>query len=269
MKYLALCLFCKNEHRYLKEWLDYHFSIGVQHVFLYDNMSDKPLKETVKEYVKKGLVTVERFSDNKQGRHCRAFIKCVKDHGSKYQWIGFTDTDEFIVLKDGRTLPEFLKDYEKYAALGLYWYCFGSNGHTTKRKSQILAYTKRSGEKFHANKHIKTIAQPNFIEQRQCSDPHRFHYKPGYYAVDENFKKIPGAKGPRTSNKIQLNHYVLRSEEEFKKKIERGGGNSGERGRKKMHFFASYDKVCNKIKDTLLSDQWRAYLKKMKDEGTS
>ena len=268
MKTLALCLFCKNEHQYLKEWLDYHFSIGVEHVFLYDNMSDIPLKKTVIDYVNKGLVTVERIKDTRQGRHCRTFMKCVIDHGKKFQWIGFTDTDEFIVMKDGSTdLKEFLKPYEKYAAIGLYWYCFGSNGHKKPTKSQILAYTKRSGDKFHANQHIKTIAQPNYIVQRACSDPHRFYYPKGYFAVDENFKKIPGAKGPRTSKLIQLNHYVLRSETEFKKKIERGGGNSGEKGRKGMNFFNSYDNVCNKIEDDILADQWKEKINKK--NGTS
>lgn len=269
MKTLALCLFCKNENMYLKEWLDYHFSIGVEHIFLYDNMSDIQLKKTVQPYINDGLVTVERVKDDRPGRQCRVYVNCIKTHGRKFKWIGFIDTDEFIVIKEGGDLKEFLKPYEKHAALGIYWKCFGSNGHMTPRKSQILAYTKRSSDNFHANAHIKSIVQPSRVKQKVCSDPHRFYYLDAYYAVDENLKKIPGAKGPHTSNKIQLNHYVLRSEEEFKNKIARGGGNSGEKGRKGMNFFTSYNTVCNKVDDTILSDQWRKTLEEKKKDGNS
>ncbi|MBR0260666.1 MAG: glycosyltransferase family 2 protein [Selenomonadaceae bacterium] len=36
---LAIVAILKNEGRYLKEWLDYHLSAGVDHFYLYDNDS--------------------------------------------------------------------------------------------------------------------------------------------------------------------------------------------------------------------------------------
>lgn len=135
--YVALCLFCKDENEYLDEWITYHLSIGVEHIFIYDNMSKKPIKKSVDKFIKLGKVSVELVTDDKQGRHCRVFNKCINDNGDKYKWIGFIDTDEFIVLKNNKSLASFLKDYENFAALGVYWLCFGSNQKISKQKSQI------------------------------------------------------------------------------------------------------------------------------------
>jgi hypothetical protein len=256
--YIALCLFCKDENEYLEEWIDYHLSIGVNHIFIYDNMSHIPIAKTVEKYIKDGVVTVDTIADYKPGRHCRVFNQCINEHGHKYKWIGFIDTDEFIVVKSGNhNIVDFLKNYEDCAALGVYWLCFGSNGKIKKQNSQIKAYTKRSEKNFHANRHIKTIAQTKYIKNKVHTDPHSFVYKEGYYAVDENKNKIIGARGNHTTEKIQLNHYVLRSRDEFKNKIARGGGNSGEKGRKKMHFFTSYDNVCNNVTDNTINEIYK------------
>ena len=41
MKYsVSLCLIFKNEAPFLKEWLDYHLTVGVDHFYLYNNNSD-------------------------------------------------------------------------------------------------------------------------------------------------------------------------------------------------------------------------------------
>lgn len=54
-------------------------------------------------------------------------------------------------------------------------------------------------------------------------DPHHALYTPGKYAVDENFERIDG---PRTVNasyrRVALNHYPIKSLEEFKIKAIRG-----------------------------------------------
>jgi hypothetical protein len=37
--YLAICVIVKNQHRDIREWLEYHRWLGVQKVYLYDNNS--------------------------------------------------------------------------------------------------------------------------------------------------------------------------------------------------------------------------------------
>ena len=52
MKYqVSLCLIFKNEAPFLKEWLDYHLTIGVSHFYLYNNNSDDNYLDVIKPYI--------------------------------------------------------------------------------------------------------------------------------------------------------------------------------------------------------------------------
>lgn len=62
-------------------------------------------------------------------------------------------------------------------------------------------------------------------------NPHSFNYKGGFYCVNELFQNFTSEHGnafnsPATHLKIQINHYITRSREDFQEKIKRGGGNS-------------------------------------------
>lgn len=62
---------------------------------------------------------------NRYGMHRDAQPKTYSDYMNRFKgenrWIGFIDTDEQIDVKNDKTLPEFLKDYEGYAALYVVW----------------------------------------------------------------------------------------------------------------------------------------------------
>jgi tetratricopeptide (TPR) repeat protein len=52
--------------------------------------------------------------------------------------------------------------------------------------------------------------------------PHEFLYKKDAFAVGEHFDRVEGPYRPFSVDKIQLNHYLLRSRDQFKKKLARG-----------------------------------------------
>jgi hypothetical protein len=249
MKYLALCLFCKDENAYLPEWLNYHLALGVDHVLIYDNNSAVPVAQAVGDYVRSGRVTVLSWAETTQGRQCRAYARCLADFGRDYRWIGFTDTDEFIVPKITTHLPTFLSAYEGYGGLALFWLCFGSNRHVRRPPGGVIrSFTRRSRPEFHANDHVKTIVNPAQALLVAPGDPHSFRYRDGFGAVDEHGVSVPGARRrPHTSDLIQLNHYVLRSRDEFDDKRRRGGGNST--WSRSEAFFQDYDSQCNAVED--------------------
>jgi hypothetical protein len=249
MKYLALCLFCKDENAYLPEWLDYHLALGVDHVLIYDNNSAVPVTDAVRHYSEAGWVTVLPWGETTQGRQCRAYARCLAAYGRDYRWIGFTDTDEFIVPKAATHLPTFLSAYEGYGGLALFWLCFGSNRHVRRPPGGVIrSFTRRSRPEFHANDHVKTIVDPTRALPIPTGDPHSFRYRDGFGAVDEHGAIVTGARRrPHTSDLIQLNHYVLRSREEFDEKRRRGGGNST--WSRSDAFFNEYDSECNVVED--------------------
>ena len=128
MKILGMLIRCKDDLDCLKENIEYHTLIGVDHFFIYDHMSAIPLKKALEDY---DNVSVELCKTDSALRDC--YKKCWQENKNKFQWIAIVDTDEFIVMKDGNTnLKEFLKPYEKYGSLAIWWRCFNSSGHKNR-----------------------------------------------------------------------------------------------------------------------------------------
>ena len=243
---VAICCIVKNEDRYLPEWIDYHLKIGVSYFYIYDNDSNIPLIKTLSAYIERGVVKVELIPG--KGKQMIAYQHCLNNYGSECKWIAFIDLDEFIVPKTlNGNLPEFLLTYEKFGGLGINWLVFGSNGHLERPKEfQTQSYTKRSLKSNSINKHIKTIVQPKYVK-RVTLDPHHFIFKKGRYCVNENFERLRGPRVRHTSNKIQLNHYFLRSLEDYKEKLLRGRADDGLP--RKLEEFYELDKEVNLITD--------------------
>ena len=271
MKTIALCIICKDENEDLKENIDYHTLLGVDHFIIYDDGSKNPLSEDFKNYKN---VTVNPWSSKDPHRYQqRCYESCVKQYKNDYKWIGFIDTDEFIVIKnDIMDIKEFLIPYEKYGGLGIQWKCFGSSGHIKRQKSTIKSYIHARPNK--EDRHIKSIVNPRVVIR--TNDPHSFRFKEGYFCVNENEERIIGPFNKPsvtkfsdfqiknkpfiiTRNKIQLNHYVTRSEEDFKLKAQRGDVNC--RPRTSRFTTKYWEQFQNGEKDTTILD----FIKKIKN----
>ena len=75
--YLSLCLIAKDENTYLKEWLDYHILLGVEHFWIYDNDSTIPLAKSIQAYIEKGWVTVNTIHG--KGMQLYAYDHCLQN----------------------------------------------------------------------------------------------------------------------------------------------------------------------------------------------
>ncbi len=224
MNYLTLCLIAKNEGAYLTEWVDYHILMGAEHFFIYDNESDVSIRETLAEYVKAGWVTVVDIAG--QGRQLFAYNHCIRTYGPTSRWIGFIDTDEFLVPRAAATLSEFLETYEPYAGLAVSSLFFGSGNNRKKPAGgQIASYRMRTPDNFRSNRLVKSIVQPDKIHLP--ISPHLFMARGSDFMVNENFQRIDTQVFPHHSQHIQLNHYYTRSFEEIEEKLKRGRGDAG------------------------------------------
>src|ERR1700744_6355843 len=95
--YLSICCIIKDENVYLKEWIDYHRLIGVEHFFIYDNGSKKPIADTIRELGFDVIATVNTIHG--KAKQVKAYGDCIKRYGKASRWIAFIDVDEFIVPK--------------------------------------------------------------------------------------------------------------------------------------------------------------------------
>lgn len=214
---VALCLRFRDEGRYLKEWIDYYVLAGVSHFFLYNNNSIDGFAEVLRPYVDSGRVTLiewPRVPASPDAEH-----DCIQRALNKFAWVGFLDADEFVVIKDGRRIDEFLREVpERIPGLALHWYYFGSSGHERRPDELVTeAYTKRSPS---ANAHFKVFVRPERVTRNRNS--HNFYFSRAGRAVREDGSPAYGSMAnPARGEVAWVNHYYCKSLEDFLEKASR------------------------------------------------
>ncbi len=239
MNYAILSTYVREDNDYLDEWVQYHLSIGFEHIVMYDHRSIVPVQNIWGDKV--SVIRIDRDS---------LFIPeylnqtTLKTHPA--YWMGMMDVDEFIVLLQHKDIKELLKGYEEFGALGLPWTTFGSSGHRTKPAGRVMDnYVWREPDE---PMWIKSIINTQYC--KGIVDPHRGECT--RTAVNE--EKTP-FEGPVTSspNKIiRVNHYFNKSYEEWLKKVARGTGNPNTPPRP-VEWFGQIDARCT-VYDDILRD---------------
>ena len=254
---VAIVLIVKNESLYIGEWLDYHYRIGVDKFYIYDNDSEdrSELLEVLNPWIRAGVVDLESVSGVR--RQMPVYNDAIEKHRFDCRWMGFIDADEFIYIKTGQNLPEFLHEYFDtkigVAGLGINWRMFGSNGKQNYESVDVIdRFTRRAPDNFQINFHIKTFANPRLI--LYFSTPHHAEYCMGCGCFDEHVNLIVEYENDEnTCDLIQCNHYYTKSREEFLQKISRGRADLG--------IYRNFDEKefekLNSIEDFGLKSFWR------------
>ena len=66
--YLSIATIFRNEAPYLKEWIEYHLMMGVDHFYLYNNMSEDNYLEVLNPYIEHDIVTLVDWPNQEIGR---------------------------------------------------------------------------------------------------------------------------------------------------------------------------------------------------------
>jgi hypothetical protein len=123
---VSLCLIYKDEAPFLKEWIDYHKMIGVDHFYLYNNNSSDNHREVIQTYIEESIVTLIDWPY--PTAQMAAYKNCYKNYRNESNWICFLDADEFICLKKDNNIAEWLNKYTKFPSVTVYWKMFGTGG---------------------------------------------------------------------------------------------------------------------------------------------
>jgi len=217
MNYIGICAIARDEDRDIEEWVQYHAMLGVEKFIIYDNESSTPIRETLHKYTTSGFVTVVDapgpFPQYESYQHC------LNKYGKEFRWIAFIDIDEFIVLKNNKYIHSLLIEYEEFGGLVMNWVMFNSNGHITRPKGLALEhFVSRFEYSDRSSQTIKSIVQPRYVRHANMT-AHHFTYIDGKYAVNEMKVAAYGNQSPFSVNRVQLNHYRYKSQEDFQKKI--------------------------------------------------
>lgn len=236
--YLAVCAIAKNEGSYFKEWIEWHVAKGVNKIYIYDNESTDDTRSVLQPFVDRGLVEYRFITGRK--KQTEAYNDCLARHRYDARWIAFIDLDEFIVPVITNTISEFLKGYQKFPAVEINWLCYGSGGAKTRRPGMVMdRFLTHAYPDCELNRHVKSIVNPrlalNFISSHHptfllgCAVDTNGRYVKSYF-----FQRAP------LHNKIRINHYAVKSYEEFLQKKTRGRGMSlDQRG---FDYFQKFDR---------------------------
>lgn len=246
------------EAHFLREWVEYHRMLGVQHFYIHDSMLDNA-DEALKPYIDQGIVDLYH-----EPRHpCQWEVYSEHFFGPKgiqCEWLCVMDIDEFFVPKTFDHLPTWLDRFEKnVAGVGIAWTCFGSNGHVERPNGTVIEnYTKTVDYSEGHHRWIKSIVKPYYL----CApvvDPHYFH--PAYLKqfVNPNGKPIHTSEFESTypTDEIQLNHYVHKSRQDWERKFNRGSPDKFQlepNRQRKLESFDINEPNSNKVED---KSAWR------------
>ena len=239
--YLAICCIVKNEID-LNEWIEYHLNIGVDKIFIFDNNSDIPIKSNNPK------VEVNIYKDYYKQMQCYAdFIRNFTFDKIYYKWVAFIDCDEFIVCNND--LKSFLNQYENYGAIAINWQMFGSSWHKIRQNNILSNYLFKATSDNPVNKHVKCVVNMQYVIAKPYWNPHNFFYKDSKRAINSKFDIVSDAFSNEVCiDDIQLNHYYLKSWEDWLMKVERGRADLNEK-RTEKEFF-ELEKEYNLIYDS-------------------
>jgi hypothetical protein len=245
---LALCCRIRDEGPYLAEFIEYYLAAGIDHFFFYEKLSKDNYREALAPFIARGLVTLadawpgETMSPSAE---CDCVLKAI----GRFEWIGFIDADEFVVIKDGRSIGEFLGDFKEYPAVALHWQIFGSNGHKTQASGPVIKEYSRREVK--PNMHVKCFVRPDRVANYRNS--HSWYYLGMQRAVNENGKAVYGSVSfPPTAEQAWINHYHHKSDQEYfakaarKSIVDRG---TMEFGNRSLERHRITEKTANEVYD--------------------
>ncbi|MBS0650444.1 MAG: glycosyltransferase family 92 protein [Verrucomicrobia bacterium] len=211
---LSICAIYKNESAYLKEWIEYHKMIGVDHFYLYNNGSTDQSHDVLVPYIKEGLVTEVNWPIRRSNHHLNissfwALSTQIPayEHAAKYlaanetKWLIFLEIDEFIVPVCSNSIKDILGDFREFPGVFVAsdYFNAGKSNELPRRTLLIESLDLTDTPKQEIETCVmKTIFQPEWHDS--------FKWPPYENRFKENKPAVQS-----TRNQLRINKYVNRS----------------------------------------------------------
>lgn len=246
---VSICAIFKDEADYLKEWLEFHKIIGVEHFYLYNNKSSDNYYEVLLPYINEGIVTLKDWP--KPQSQMEAYQDFMNNFKYDTKWVGFIDLDEYVVPNKFDNIYEFLKKFNNRPIVLIYWKCFGTSGFKNRDTSRLIT------EDFVVSWNKYTNIGKFFFNTY-------YDYIPGYRKngymhymwAEYKKKKMPPVNvfdkvctwgiNPMCNHEmpVQINHYLVKSFDEYTQKKAKRGGGVHPIGMHDYDYFYEHEKKC-------------------------
>jgi len=160
---IAICAIFKNEAPNLEEWIRFHRLQGVNHFYLYDNLSEDNFQASLQPHLEYTTVipwTIP-FWENAQKL---AYVDCIEQFQAKHRWIAFIDIDEFL-FGVKQPLAAELQAYEYIDEVLVKTICYGTSGLVEVPQGSATQYlVRRAPLWWPRNNQKKCIVNPKRVQ---------------------------------------------------------------------------------------------------------
>ncbi len=227
---MAVCAIIRDEILYIHEWIAFHILQGVSKFLLYDDGSVDGTKEAIGSMSQNADISLIDWSgraDTLDYAQRSAYMDGAAKLVGSADFVAFIDADEFLHCQNGRKLTDelaSLPDDVSAVAVGLR--LFGSAGHKVYSSDYVTSRFVKCTELDHpGNQWFKTVARPEKIKDFETV--HNVVLESGVYVLNDyqEFSRAldhPGRASRIGQGTLQINHYMLKSLEEFRRKQARG-----------------------------------------------
>jgi hypothetical protein len=236
---LAVCIIVKDEARYIEEWLAFHLLQGVNRILVYENGSSDETLEILHRAAVNAPITIIDWSDRPG------------------DFVAFIDADEFLHAGSEQSATEALQSFSSdVSAIAVNQRVFGSSGLVDYDPTLVTTrFVRCTEDSYIENQWFKTIARPEQVVE--FDSVHSVIIKSGTYAMSDGADLTRGTDHPGHANRIAcgpltLNHYMLRSLDEFRQKQKRAMDRPELKERYGMGYFLGREPSANAAIDDRL-----------------
>jgi len=244
---LAVVSIQRDRAKWLKEWIIFHQLVGVTSFYIYLHKCTDNSKEILANLSKHTDIKIHIVNDDIIQPQLASYNHAYKHYGNTADWLAFIDGDEFLYPTQGMSLVDVLKNYQykNISALGVYWKCFGSNGHIKDPDGLIIAdYIKRASLDFESNSHVKSIVR-GFQGQYCQAGPNSHLFNTILGTSDELLRPVQSGftKLSPSYEYLCINHYACQSFDFYKQfKMNSGAADAGANLIRPQSWWDTYDR---------------------------
>ena len=225
---VAVCAIMRDEGSYVVEWVAYYRAIGFDEIIIYDHLSKDATTPICRALARAGLIHHVPWTDQPDDQNAQipAYRHAAANFG--VDWLCCLDADEYLVFEHATDVHEWLtRAGAAGMPISLNWKNFGSGGAIRQEPGLVIdRFTRRGGPEHASTSHIKTCGPIAALEGGAVVHVHGWLPGPGHYYVDACGERVDVYQhtfvSPPRWRCAWINHYIVKSLEEYEAKSRRG-----------------------------------------------
>ena len=206
---VAICCLAGDDEAYIDEWVDYHYAIGFEHIYIYDPSDRFYLQQWGEE--KGDQVTVYRYASNHSQDD--AYLDCARSFGlsKNHTWMAFFNVDEFLVLRKHSNVLDMLRNDPRSCAVAISSVLFGTGGQQVYHPHPVTKrFVHRSAGNYsdghHTLKTFMRLKDMNLLDKTHGMESicERVSYQDSKVAVRHRYiRSMKECRASRSSENIE------------------------------------------------------------------